>query len=294
MQVSIIIVNYNTKQLTLNCLKSIYEHTRDIEFEIILVDNASSDGSVEAVAKQFPEVKIIASNDNLGFGRANNLGAKYAKGEFLFLLNSDTLLIENTLLYLFKFMKGASNDVGACGVSLLSANDNKTVSAGNFPSVLQEISDIGFKIFYKRLYDKKLSLAFPILHSQKVVEVDYICGADVFIRKSLFEELNGFDKDYFMYFEETDLFFRLKSKGYKSVVLADRHLIHLEGGSTKRKTEKFNLRKYSMLLESKKLYYKKNKAKLSSVIMKICSSILVSIHPMFWGNRLSVYKIIWK
>ena len=101
--VSIIIINYNTKLLTLDCLKSIYQHTKDIDFEVIVVDNASSDGSAEAIRESFPIVKVIEPNENLGFGRANNLGAKYAKGEYLFLLNSDTLLIENSIKKLYDF-----------------------------------------------------------------------------------------------------------------------------------------------------------------------------------------------
>ena len=109
--VSIIIVNYNTKQLTLNCLKSIYEYTKDIDFEIIVVDNASSDGSVEAIRESFPIVNVIGSNENLGFGRANNLGAKYAQGKYLFLLNSDTLLIENSIKKLYDFRARQHNSV---------------------------------------------------------------------------------------------------------------------------------------------------------------------------------------
>lgn len=106
MDVSVIIVNYNTKQITLNCLESIFEHTKGIEFEVILVDNASSDGSVEAIEEYYPMVQVIKSEVNLGFGRANNLGVQMAKGEYLFLLNSDTLLLNNAIsifLYFFRY-----------------------------------------------------------------------------------------------------------------------------------------------------------------------------------------------
>ena len=258
MQISVIIVNYNTEQLTLDCLKSIYEHTIEVDFEIIIVDNASSDNSVEAIKASYPLVKVIESNKNLGFGRANNLGAKYAQGEYLFLLNSDTLLIENTLSVLYTFMKDReSENIGACGVSLLNGQQQKTISAGHFPSLLQEFS-----------------LAFSIPKDEDVKEVDYICGADIFIKKELFNELKGFDEDYFMYFEETDLFFRLKSKGYSSVILTNHHLIHLEGGSTVQKETKWSLKKYQMLMNSKILYYKKHKSFFALFLMKIFNTLL--------------------
>ena len=294
MQISVIIVNYNTEQLTLDCLKSIYEHTIEVDFEIIIVDNASSDNSVEAIKASYPLVKVIESNKNLGFGRANNLGAKYAQGEYLFLLNSDTLLIENTLSVLYTFMKDReSENIGACGVSLLNGQQQKTISAGHFPSLLQEFSDIGFRHLYKNYYNNNLSLAFSIPKDEDVKEVDYICGADIFI-KELFNELKGFDEDYFMYFEETDLFFRLKSKGYSSVILTNHHLIHLEGGSTVQKETKWSLKKYQMLMNSKILYYKKHKSFFALFLMKIFNTLFTTIHPIYKGNRLNIYKTIWQ
>ena len=295
MQISIIIVNYNTKKLTLNFIITIYEYTKDINFEIIVVDNASSDDSVEAIRASYPLVKIIEPNKNLGFGRANNLGAKYAQGEYLFLLNSDTLLIENTLSVLYTFMKDrGSENIGACGVSLLNGQQQKTISAGHFPSLLQEFSDIGFRHLYKNYYNNKLSLAFSIPKDGDVREVYYICGAYIFMKKELFDKLKGFDEDYFMYFEETDLFFRLKKKGYSSVILTNHHLIHLEGGSTVQKETKGRLKKYQMLMNSKILYYKKHKSFLALFLMKVFNTLFTTIHPIYKGNRLNIYKTIWQ
>lgn len=295
MKVSIIVVNYNTSDLTVNCLHTIYEKTKDIDFEVIVVDNASNDNSVEIIREKYPLVKIIASKENLGFGKANNLGVSVARGEFLFLLNSDTLLTENTVFQLYEFMRNNKNSkIGACGVSLYNKCKQATISAGNFPSLLQEFSDIGFRVLYKNFYQKKLSLAFSVENViEDIFEVDYICGADIFIKRDLFEGIGGFDPVFFLYFEETDLFLRLKEKGYKSIILTKRHLIHLEGGSTTKKQKGFSLSKYIMMMSSKKKYYKKNKTKWHLLIMQLFNSISVTLHPTYKGNRFKAYREIW-
>ena len=123
MEISIIIVNYNTCDLTLQCLQSVYEKTVDVGFEVIVVDNASSDNSVEMIKKMFPQVKIIESVENLGFGKANNLGVKYANGDYLFLLNSDTILISNVIFEFYRFMQ-KSPQIAACGGNLIDASGN--------------------------------------------------------------------------------------------------------------------------------------------------------------------------
>ena len=271
MDVSIIIINYNTCDLTLQCLSSIYEKTEGLSFEIIVVDNASSDESVNLIKEKFPSTILIESNENLGFGRANNLGADYAKGKYLFLLNSDTILLNNIVSYFFDFME-SNISVASCGANLLDANGKITIAHGRFPTLFQEFSDIGFKKYYYNYYKQKLSLGQTSEYGS-LDNVDYISGADIFIRREIFESFNGFDKDYFMYFEETDLFYRMHKKGFKTCLLPQYSLIHLEGGSFKK--EGVNLKRLKMFLTSKFLFYKKNYSWISYKTLKLLSIINV-------------------
>ncbi|MDR3048046.1 MAG: glycosyltransferase, partial [Bacteroidales bacterium] len=124
MQVSIIIVNFNTKNFLYNCLESIYKHTKDISFEIIVSDNGSTDGSIELVKSKFPAVILIANNKNLGFGAANNRGLEIAKGEFVFFLNSDTILLNNAVNIFYTYWQNYrnKNELGALGCNLIDRN----------------------------------------------------------------------------------------------------------------------------------------------------------------------------
>lgn len=223
MQVSVIIVNYNTKQLTLNCIESIYKHTCDVDFEIIVVDNASSDGTVEAVEVAFPEVRVIKSSENLGFGRANNLGAKYAKGEFLLLLNSDTLLVENSIQKMLDFYLTNQDflNVGAIGCILTDEWGNSINSGGVFPKSNN----------YIRSYIGRVSESFTIDETVEYQQIDFVTGADLFISKQCYDGVSGFDESFFLYYEETDLQRRLVDLGYQNYLFNRTKIIHLEGGS---------------------------------------------------------------
>lgn len=290
MDVSIIIVNYNTCDLTLQCLRSIYDKTEDVEFEVFVVDNASVDDSVECVKKEFPQVRIIESSENLGFGRANNLGAKYAEGKYLFLLNSDTILISNIILEFFKFMESHEEYV-ACGGNLLDVNRKLTFSHGKFPSLLQEFSDIGFARLYLKWYRNHLALGQKASEGD-VKNVDYISGADVFIRKWVFDALRGFDPQFFMYYEETDLFFRMRKEGYRACLLPQSQIIHLEGASFD-KSNKINLKKSAMQFQSKVLYYRRNMPKGAVSVMKLFALCSATIHFYRLKQHIfSIYKII--
>lgn len=246
MDVSIIIVNYNTKQLLANCLTTVFEKTKGVTFEVIVVDNASTDSSEEYIKERYPSVKWINSGENLGFGKANNLGAKSATGKYLFLLNSDTLLLNNAIRIFFDYAESHQHEgIGTFGSWLLDKNEKPNNSFGFFPCAKNEICYLLGKYQLPSLSD---------ITEEK--EVDYITGADLFIEKRLFDKLDGFDKNIFMYYEETDLQYRIAQRGLSRKIIPGPRIIHLEGGSFENKG--LSLKRFLMAQTSYNYYLRKN------------------------------------
>lgn len=231
MDVSIIIVNYNTRQLTCECIDSIFEKTRDICFEVILVDNASVDGSEEFFKKD-KRIKYIYNTENIGFGRANNIGMNAAQGKYLFLLNSDTLLCNNALKFLFDFAENTSIKIGCIGGILLDRDGNATNSFGDFPSIKNEtrylINRIKAKLFN---FDKGTVDVYRNVREKGYSFVDFVVGADMFIPRQVIEHVGGFCPDFFMYYEETDWQMRMATSDFQRLLISGPHIIHLEGRS---------------------------------------------------------------
>jgi GT2 family glycosyltransferase len=255
MDISIIIVNYNTKQLTNACIDSVVKHTSNLNHEIILVDNASSDGSQELFRNR-NEIIFIESNVNLGFGKANNLGAKLAKGEFLFFLNSDTLLIENSIkiVYDFYLINHKQLSIGVLGCQLLDEAGVSSNSGGIFPTPLNDVylyfEQILKKLIRINIKKKNTECLFPYY------KIDMVSGADMFMDKSLFDRIDGFDKDFFLYYEETDLQKRISNLGFYNFLTLTTRIIHLEGGSFgNNKTS--NLKRI-IVQESRNRYFRKH------------------------------------
>lgn len=248
MDCSIIIVNYNTRVITDNCINSIISKTSDIDYEIIVVDNGSKDGSKEYFENN-TNIKYIYSNENLGFGRANNLGNQHATGEFLFILNSDTILIENSIKILKDFFE--TNEfrlnIGVLGAVLCDENLDKINSAGTFPQIKYYISDY-LNLFFKTKYKTYKNIEF-----KDITKVDMVSGADMFLRRSLFNELGGFDEDFFLYFEETDLQKRINNLSKINYIIDRTKIIHLEGASSQP-----NNWKRMVIQNSQTLYFSKN------------------------------------
>lgn len=268
LDVSIIIVSYNTSILTRQCIRSIYNNIITPSFEIILVDNNSIDSTVNDVKEEFPDVVLIRKSENLGFGRANNIGAGRSYGKFLWFLNSDTILIEDNISKFIIFMDSDRNqDVGACGAILTNTNGAHGISYGNFPSIWEVFWSLGLRYIFKGYFERKLSSAVvPIkcaLH-----QVDFISGANLFIRKGLFTKLNGFDEDFFMYCEEAELCYRIKGLGLRNVLIGSSSLIHLEGGS-QQNFESFNPKKFEMIMRSRLLFFKKCYGRIVAIIAAI-------------------------
>ena len=222
---SIILINYNTKELTLECIGSIYKYIQRDPFEIIVVDNNSQDGSVKAINAQYPMVHIIENTNNVGFGRANNQGAKIAKGEFLFLLNTDTTLTSDAISLFLEFYS-QNNDlkIGVIGGRILNSDLSYGWSFGEFNTFIKIIKNFYKRIFFRHA-KKKISRNFQYF------KVDYVTGANIFIKKKLFSLFNGFDENIFMYFEDEDLQRRLSIDGYQSYIIEPIKIIHNEGSS---------------------------------------------------------------
>lgn len=283
MDVSIIIVNYNTYQLTIQSIESVYQYTNGVEFEIIVVDNASVDNSVLHIQKAFPDLKIIANAKNIGFGRANNEGMRIAKGKYVFLLNSDAFLTSNAIASFCSFMEQPENKkVAICGGELFTGREDGTVSYGNLPSLLDAFSSIGFFKLYKSYHHKYL--ASGIINVDPTTRaVGYVCGADMFIRKSVLDQIGIFDEDFFLYFEETELSYRVSKAGYLSVIIPEVKIIHLGSASQKPKA-KFNYLNFFHYCRGRNLYFIKCHGYIYSIFVRICY-FLTEINLTILGKR---------
>jgi GT2 family glycosyltransferase len=224
--VSIIIVNYNTSDLLKTCIASIKEKTKNVSYEIIVIDNKSSDDSVAMMKQQYPDVLLIESEENLGFGRANNLASKSASGKYLFFLNSDTFLRNDALSILVEFMEENSG----CGICGGNVTDFEGTPIHSFSKALPSPCSDFFLIFRKLpqlLYGKNWQYNF----TEKPMPVAYVTGADLLIRTDIFRSCDGFDPEFFMYYEETELTHRVQKAGYSVYSVPSASIAHKKGAS---------------------------------------------------------------
>ena len=207
-QVSIIIVNYNGGGVILDCLASIFQHLTTPRFEVIVVDNDSRDLSPDLIEQKFPQVILLRQPDNLGFGTANNVGARQAQGRYLFLLNSDTLVQQNILPILIQKLESAP-DIGVVGPRLLNPDGSFQLSTAYEIGLWGEWKTLQEVRKYRQPANR------PTLAQQYGADmfVDIIVGAAMLMRRSHFFDLDGFDETFFMYFEESDLCQRLRDAG---------------------------------------------------------------------------------
>jgi hypothetical protein len=220
--VSIVLVNYNGAHVVIDCLHSVMAMLQTVPYEVIVVDNASTDHSVDLIAEKFPTVKLLRQPENRGFGAGNNVGANAAIGDYLFLLNTDTILTGDILPHLVEVMEQDSS-IGIVGPKLLNADGSLQLSTARSVSLWGEYQTLKQHLDYQNPNHKsKIYQQFS-----QMQEVDIVIGAALFIRRSLFEELGGFDETFFMYLEESDLCRRVQVKGWKIVYTPSVELIHL-------------------------------------------------------------------
>lgn len=232
MQLSIIIVSYNVRHFLEMCLSSVLFATKNLEAEVIVVDNLSTDGTVDCVSKNFPLVCLIANSVNVGFAKACNQGFSVAKGEFILFLNPDTIVAEDSFEKCIDVFR-RNNQIGAVGVKMVDGSGNfLRESKRSFPSPIVSL--------YKLLGLSSIFPSSPIfskyhlgnLNKNEDHEVDVLSGAFMMVRADILKTLRGFDEDYFMYGEDIDLSYRIRQLGFKNYYLSQSTIIHFKGEST--------------------------------------------------------------
>lgn len=263
MDLSIIIVNYNGKKFLSDCLNSIEKQCQGFDYEIIIWDNASSDGSIPFLKQNYDnKITLFPSDKNLGFAGGNNAAAQHASGKYLLLLNNDTILL-NPLKPALDLIKKDSQ-IGVLGVKMLNGNRKYTISCGLFPKAHQFIY---FKTF--SLIDGELTSGAFI--SNQPIEVDWLSGSFLITPKFLWEEIGGLDESYFMYVEDVDYNKEVKNKGFKRVFLPSIEYIHFIG---------FNNTKNKLLIKGYYIYIKKHFKGINKIIALTCLSINMMIKKL--------------
>ncbi len=277
MDVSIIVISYNTKKYTKKCLESIYQKTKDIDFDIFVVDNNSSDGSQEMIKYNFPQIKLIENEQNVGFGCANNQAIKLSKAKYVFLLNPDTILLNNAIRILYYFINSKGNKgVGCCGGDIFDQNMLPTISHGHFPTLKHIIFEFGLSKIFKSYFINNISDGIAN-YGYKIKNVQYISGSAMLIRKEALDRIGLFDEDFFLYYEETEICYRIVKSGYRIMLVPQAKIIHY----TSKSVEKINNeKKITFQTTSKYLFFKKSygivQAKIA-VLLYIIKYLLLTI-----------------
>ncbi len=281
---SIIIINYRQKELTQNCVSSVYAKISASTFEVIVINNSPED-DLSRIEKEYENVKIIP-NSNRGFSQANNLGAKNAEGEYLLFLNADTLLNSD---FTGKFLSGfADKKFGAAGLKLYNQDGTFQLSNGldvNFSNEMKnKKSEVKFRkrnIAFIGQKEKELS---------EITESDWVTGAAMIIRKKIFELCGGFDERFFLYYEDADLCKRMKDAGYKNYFYPFSDIVHLKGENA---GVDFTTMNYFNSKRSQILYYKKHNGIIQNILLHSYLFLKFSVKYILTFNRnyLNIVKL---
>lgn len=230
MDLSIIVVNWNTKELLSKCLKLVYDTVTSLEFELFVVDNASQDGSAVMVKELFPQALLIENGENVGFSRANNQAIKESSGRYILLLNTDTFVTKGTIEQMVAFMD-AHPETGAAGCRLYFPNGQLQLSCSSFPTLFTEfcLATSLDKLFPSSPFFGRYRMNYWDFND--VREVDVVLGAFMIIRRRVIEQVGLLDETFFMYSEEVDWCYRIKEGGWKIYYVPYAEATHIWGGS---------------------------------------------------------------
>lgn len=290
LKVSVVIVNWNVRDLLQQTLTTLYKNTKGVAFETIVVDNGSTDGSPELVQEKWKKVKLIKLRKNMGFAAANNKGFAKAKGKYILLLNSDTIVTKTTLTGMVRFLD-THPDAGCVGAKHLNTDKSLQRSVDNFPSLLNDF------LSYTELH--RLPIFLPLLKNKYawwsdhdvVREVDWVNGACMMVQKKIIREIGGLDEGFFIYAEELDWCYRMKEKGWKVYFTPKAEIIHLGGQAMNRAADKRIILKYKGQFRFYKKHYPVYKYIILRTfvtliaVMRILALLVMLVLPKSWRKN---------
>jgi len=282
-QLTISIVSYNTKALLNNCLDSIYKNIKNISFEVIVVDNNSTDGTIEMLEEKFPRIKLIKNKENVGFAKANNQAILKSRGKYFLLLNSDTVVLPGSIEKMMEFMD-SNLEAGAVSCRLIfpdgspqpwinvysNMGTNLWIILLRIFQVKRLISKPGWRRFlikyFKRILGKAINSYFDCYRNGQVIrEVDFGSGACLLVRREVIEKVGLLDENFFMYYEDADWCIRIKRAGWKIYFLSNVKIIHYEGKSSNDLIWRISPPRY----KSACYFFKKYYGRKSVVLLKV-------------------------
>jgi hypothetical protein len=278
--ITVVVVNWNTRELLKDCLKSVYETVRDIRYEVIVVDNGSTDGSVGMLHDEFPGVEVIENRENRGFGAANNQAFAVMRGRYALLLNSDALLTQHAVRALFLFMEDRPDVSLACG-QLLNEDGSRQNSIAHVPTLLTLLTNTS-------LLEYLLPRKFPskrYVHKDPV-EIESAVGACILVRKEAMDSVGVFDERYFFFFEETDWTYRMRLAGWKIYHVPSALIYHLQG-----KSAGGSIRSRMEFYRSRYQFFRKYRGSIyvSTVCGIIVARLVINWFFTLLGNMVTVF-----
>lgn len=281
---SLVILSWNTKEITLNCLKSIFSNPPYVRWELILIDNASRDGSADAIRERFgtdPHLVLIENEVNNGFTGGNNQGMEKARGKIIGLLNSDTIVSHGAIDGIYKFLI-ENPETGVAGPMLTHEDGNPTTSFGYFPSVWSIFTGAFLPGWIWGNQRRALGVV-PDKSMTKQMDVDYVSGAAFFVKRDVIDQVGKFDQEsFFAYYEETDWCLRIKKAGWKITFLPDYKIVHLEGRSFEKMTSHRRLIQY----DSAKIFTRKHYSLPMVWWYQFCTVIGSLVKVVYFGMRI--------
>jgi GT2 family glycosyltransferase len=275
MDLSVIIVNYKTKDFLDHCLESLLSSAPGTSSEIIVIDNDSQDGTREMMKQKYPQVTLIINHANYGFARACNQGIMASKGEYLFFLNPDTVIDSNTYDLILAFMKTQPR-IGVAGCYLYSPDGRIQTSFYRFTSIPNQLGRA--LLLYTILPRIRITTPFFREYLREEYATEQVCGGAMVVRREAIEDVGLFDEAFFLYYEDEDLCYRMTQKGWKIASIPGTRIIHYHDQSSKKNIKKAIFSSY----KSQFLFYNKYHTFLKILIFRIIQTFAVTVRSCFW------------